>query len=63
MKIFSRFAQFVAEVKVEMLKVSWSSRDELVGSTVIVIISTLMLGIFIGIVDIILSKFVNILLR
>jgi preprotein translocase subunit SecE len=63
MKIFSRFAQFISEVKVEMQKVSWSTREELIGSTIIVIVSTLLLGIFIGIVDIILTKFVNILLR
>jgi len=53
----------VNEVKVEMQKVSWSSKDELIGSTGIVIASTALLAIFIGIVDLILSRFVNILLR
>ena len=62
MKIFSRIIKFISEVKVEMQKVSWSTKEELIGSTIIVIISTLLLAIFIGIVDIILSKFVNILL-
>jgi len=62
LKIFSRIIKFISEVKVEMQKVSWSTKEELIGSTIIVIISTLLLAIFIGIVDIILSKFVNILL-
>jgi len=63
MKIISRITNFITEVKVEMQKVAWSDRDELIGSTGIVIVSTALLAIFIGIVDVILSKFVNILLR
>jgi len=63
MKIFSRIAKFVTEVKVEMQKVSWSDRRELMSSTGIVIISTALLAIFIGIVDLILSRFVSILLK
>ncbi|MBU1146968.1 MAG: preprotein translocase subunit SecE [Candidatus Omnitrophica bacterium] len=63
MKIFSKITRFVNEVKVEMQKVSWSNKDELIGSTGIVIVSTALLAVFIGIVDLILSRFVNILLR
>ncbi len=63
MQLFSKITRFVNEVKVEMQKVSWSSKDELIGSTGIVIASTALLAIFIGIVDLILSRFVNILLR
>ncbi|MBU1007015.1 MAG: preprotein translocase subunit SecE [Candidatus Omnitrophica bacterium] len=62
-KIFSSITKFVTEVKVEMQKVSWSDRNELIGSTVVVITSTALLALFIGIVDIVLSKFVNILIR
>ncbi|MFH1783212.1 MAG: preprotein translocase subunit SecE [Candidatus Omnitrophota bacterium] len=63
MKIFSNIVKFVTEVKIEMQKVSWSDRSELIGSTLVVIISTGLLALFIGIVDIILARFVNILLR
>ncbi len=63
MKIFSRIVKFVTEVKVEMQKVSWSDRRELMSSTGIVIVSTALLAIFIGIVDLILSRFVSILLK
>ncbi|MBU0759111.1 MAG: preprotein translocase subunit SecE [Candidatus Omnitrophica bacterium] len=62
-KIFSRITKFITEVKVEMQKVSWSDRQELIGSTGVVIVSTALLAIFIGIVDIVLSRFVGILLR
>jgi len=63
MQIFSRITKFITEVKVELQKVSWSDRNELIGSTGIVIVSTALLAIFIGIVDLILSKFISILLR
>ncbi len=63
MKIFSRFTKFVTEVKVEMQKVSWSDRNELISSTGIVIISTALLAVFIGIVDLVLSRFVSLLLK
>ena len=63
MNIINRITKFITEVKVELQKVSWSDRNELIGSTGIVIISTALLAIFIGIVDVILSRFVSILLR
>jgi len=62
-KIFSRITKFVTEVKVELQKVSWSDRNELIGSTGIVIISTALLASFIAVVDLILSRFVSLLLR
>jgi len=63
MKIVSNILKFITEVKVEMQKVSWSDKNELIGSTSVVIISTVLLAIFIGIVDLMLSRFVSILLR
>jgi len=63
MKIFTNIVKFVTEVKVEMQKVSWSDRKELIGSTGIVIISTAFLAVFIGVVDLILSRFMSLLLR
>jgi len=63
MKIFSNITRFVTEVKVEMQKVSWSDRNELVGSTIVVVTSVALLAVFIGVVDLILSRFINVLLR
>ncbi len=63
MKIFSNITKFVTEVKGEMQKVSWSDRSELIGSTGVVIISTALLAVFIGMVDLVLARFINILLR
>ena len=51
---------FFNDIKLEMSKVSWPTRDELIGSTIVVIISLAILAIFIGICDVVLSKIVNI---
>ena len=53
---------FFNDIKLEMSKVSWPTRDELIGSTIVVIISLAILAIFIGICDVVLSKFVNIIM-
>jgi preprotein translocase subunit SecE len=63
LKIFEKIANFITEVKVEMQKVSWSSKDELIGSTTVVIISTLLLAMFIGMVDVVLSRCIDLILR
>ncbi len=47
--------KFVNDVVIEMKKVSWPTRDELKGSTLVVIWTVFILAIFIGIVDRILS--------
>ena len=48
--------------KIEMKKVSWSSRQELIDSTLVVIVSVLILALFIGLCDYFLSKFVRMLI-
>ncbi|PIV39149.1 MAG: preprotein translocase subunit SecE [Candidatus Omnitrophica bacterium CG02_land_8_20_14_3_00__42_8] len=63
MKIFEKTANFITEVKVEMQKVSWSTKEELIGSTTVVIVSTLLLAMFIGMVDIVLSRCIGLILR
>ena len=63
MKFFEKISNFITEVKVEMQKVSWSTKNELIGSTTVVIVSTLLLAMFIGLVDIILSRCINLVLR
>lgn len=47
---------FFAEVRAEMQKVTWPSREELMGSTSVVLVTMLILSVFIGIVDFIFSN-------
>lgn len=56
MNIYKKITQFISEVKQELIKVSWSSRKELIGATAVVITITAMVAVFIGIVDLFLSK-------
>ncbi|MBI4708442.1 MAG: preprotein translocase subunit SecE [Candidatus Omnitrophica bacterium] len=63
MKIFSSIITFVNEVKLELSKVAWSSRQELLGSTAVVIVTTVIMTLFVWVIDLILSKFLTIMLR
>ena len=58
----NKIVNFLNDVKLEMGKVSWSTKDELIGSTVVVLVSLAILSIFIGICDVVLSTIVNIIM-
>ena len=58
----SRIALFFKDIKVEMSKVSWPTKDELIGSTAVVLVSLAILSAFIGICDLVLSKIVNVII-
>lgn len=63
MNIIAKPVNFIKEVKAELGKVAWSTREELMASTIVVIVVTVILGVFIGIIDIILSKLLSILFK
>ncbi len=60
--MFEKIIKFLKETRAEMKKVTWPTRDELVGSTKIVIIATLVVTLFIGIIDQILTLIIRRLL-
>jgi preprotein translocase subunit SecE len=45
-----------------LTKVTWTTREELIYSTIIVIIVSIVLAVFIGVVDVALSNLASILL-
>ena len=61
--MIAKVKKFLSEVKIEIKKVIFPSKDELIGSTWVVIITVLLISIFLGIVDLGLSKLVGIALR
>ena len=63
MGVVTRLREFVQEVLAEFRKVTWPSRQELINSTTIVIVVTVVLAFFLGGVDIALSKVVERILR
>jgi len=57
--MMNRIRQFFREVKVEIKKVVYPSRHELVGSTWVVIVTVLIISVYLGIVDLGLSELVK----
>jgi preprotein translocase subunit SecE len=63
MNILAKPKNFLNEVRSELSKVSWSTRKELLASTVLVITVTGILTVFIGIVDLVLSRFLSVVFK
>ena len=61
--MLNKVKEFFREVQVETKKVVFPSKDELIGSTWVVIITVIIISLFLGIVDLGLSKLVGIALR
>jgi preprotein translocase subunit SecE len=61
--MIEKVKEFFRDVKVEIKKVVYPSRDELTGSTWVVIIAVIVVSFFLGLVDVGLSKIVKVALR
>ncbi len=55
--------QFLAEVISELKKVSWSTRKDVLEATKVVLVSSILLGVFIGGTDFVLSKLLGLLIN
>lgn len=61
--MFDKIKNFFREVKTEAKKVNYPSRDELMGSTWVVITTVVIVSVFLGIVDVSLAKIVRLLVK
>jgi preprotein translocase subunit SecE len=52
---YKRIGPFLREVRAEMKKVTWPSRNEVYSTTIVVIISTLFFGFYLYFMDLIFS--------
>ena len=59
----NKVSEFLGDVKSELQKVTWPTRKETYGSTVVVIILVLMVGVFLWVVDSALSTLIRTLLN
>ncbi len=57
-----KLTTFLAEVKEELKKVTWPSKDDTVGTTAVVIALVIVIAVFLGIVDVGLSRIFNLLI-
>jgi preprotein translocase subunit SecE len=60
--LIQKVFQFLREVKIELKKVTWPSRKQTMGSTVVVIVLVMIISIFLGVVDFGLSSLIRIVL-
>jgi len=57
----NKIINFIREARDELKRVNWPTRKELIDSTKVVILSAVLLVIFIGAIDYILSKIFNLI--
>jgi len=59
MKIFTKITTFLKEVRLEMKKVNWPSRQETIRKTLVVIGISVAIATFLGAIDFILTTLLN----
>ncbi len=60
--LFTRAAAFFREVKVELNKVTWPTRKQTTGTTIVVILFVFVVAAFLGLFDYSLSRLVQVVL-
>ncbi len=61
--IWTRSVQFLREVKTELKKVTWPTRQQTLGSTAVVLVLVLIISLFLGLVDMGLAGIVRLIFR
>ena len=61
-QMVTKAIQFLSEVKGEVNKVTWPSKKEAMGGTAVVLMVVLIMAVFLGLVDLLLSKIVEAIL-
>ncbi len=62
-EFFETSLQFFREVKIELQKVTFPTRQETIGSTLVVLALTVMMGVYLGLSDWLLAMIVRKLLQ
>lgn len=61
--MLEKIKEFFKEVKIELKKVVFPSREEILGSTWVVIFTVVIVSIFLGLVDLGLSRLVRLVIK
>jgi preprotein translocase subunit SecE len=61
--VFERLKNYLSETRIELKKVTWPTKEELKEATRVVVVASILLTIFIGIVDQILSNIIKLVFR
>ncbi len=60
--MFEKIKQFLREFRIEMKKVSWPSRKEIVASTGVVLVVVMLISLYLGAADLLFSKLLKFML-
>jgi len=63
MEFLTRLREFFQEVAAEFRRVNWPSRQEVAASTVVVLVVVFVLSMYLGAVDVALSRLVEVILK
>ena len=63
MKWLRRMRQFLVEVWSELKKTTWPGRNEVYGTTVVVVVTVLLCAFYLWVVDLILNKSMEVVFR
>jgi preprotein translocase subunit SecE len=58
-----KLIQYLKDVRSEMIKVSWPTRNELTGATTLVIVLSLLMAVFVYTCDQVINRIVGLLLK
>jgi preprotein translocase subunit SecE len=58
-----KLIQYLKDVRAEMMKVSWPARNELMGATMLVIVLSLLMAVFVYTCDQVINRIVGLLLK
>ena len=61
--MFGKIKNFFKEVNIELKKVVFPGKEEVIGSTKVVIVLTVIIAVFLGIIDLLLTKIIGIVVR
>ena len=59
LRMLTKAKEFLTDVKVEVKKVTWPSRKEAIGGTMVVLVVVFFVSLYLGIIDTLLSKIVE----
>jgi preprotein translocase subunit SecE len=61
--VFDKTKTFLREVKIELKKVVFPGREEVIGSTKVVLVLVLITAFFLGVIDMLLSKIIDFVIK
>ncbi|NPA40461.1 MAG: preprotein translocase subunit SecE [Thermodesulfobacteria bacterium] len=63
LNFFARAVKFLKEVKIEAKKITWANKKQVMASTLMVLVFSLFIGAYLGLLDVIYNAIISLLVR